>query len=296
MTRSKIVTQLRSCKLAFCAVAVGLLTSLLLPGYAQTQSQVQREKRQQTGKENPAASFLEKLRQNSDGQWSLDKFNTSLRNFSQSSARNAKPGAPGINRADLLAKLRANAGRLGKASTPMHTQALEPPFEVQWASLFTDAGVLITSVAADGNGNSYSVGYSLDVPALVIFKRDGNGVQEWALSVEGAGANEFSLIFAPPQVAADQNGNVYVCGFVIDDALFHSQDNADIELLVPGAPRMFLAKYDTDGNLQWVKSSRDDSGSNAATEIDVDESGGVYISGFFGLFEGGGSGNDPRAW
>jgi hypothetical protein len=77
-------------------------------------------------------------------------------------------------------------------------------------------------------------------------------------------------------VAADATGNVYIVGYYSGTATFGttsitSAGNADI----------FVAKYNSNGVLQWVKSAGG-TGDDYGKSIAVDAFGNVYITGFFG--------------
>lgn len=80
------------------------------------------------------------------------------------------------------------------------------------------------------------------------------------------------------RTAVDNNGNVYVTGYFYYYATF---GNTTIYAYGGGANYdMFVAKYDANGTLQWVRS-----GGGTSTEygygIDVDNNGNVYVTGYY---------------
>jgi hypothetical protein len=75
-------------------------------------------------------------------------------------------------------------------------------------------------------------------------------------------------------IAADAQLNTYVAGLVNDPALF-DQDTTGSHF-----SDAFLAKYDPDGNVQWVRTGGSELIDRAA-DIVLDELGNAYITGFF---------------
>jgi hypothetical protein len=94
----------------------------------------------------------------------------------------------------------------------------------------------------------------------------------WA---QNAGGAEGDWSYA---VKTDENGNVYVAGsFKSATITFGTFTLANTAV---GSNDLFLVKYDTDKNVLWAISNGG-SGSDVATAIDVDESGNVYLGGYF---------------
>ena len=77
-------------------------------------------------------------------------------------------------------------------------------------------------------------------------------------------------------LVADSAGNVYVLGAFNGSPI----DFGTASLLNEGSTNFFLAKYDTTGALHWLKAAGGNIGI-LATGIDFDESGNVYLTGFF---------------
>jgi gliding motility-associated-like protein len=153
------------------------------------------------------------------------------------------------------------------------------------------------SVATDKTGNVYITGvffdtitfgaYTLTTPRsysyygdLFLAKYDVNGNLIWAkeavIPSRGSGSIGYS-------VCTDNSNNVYVTGGFADTALFgtytlitkplHNVDFGDI----------FLAKYDTNGNVLWAKQATVPSGSSSGVGYSVvtDKDENVYITGDF---------------
>ena len=130
-----------------------------------------------------------------------------------------------------------------------------------------------SGVALDGSGNFYVTGYTtgnLDgqtnagLKDIFTMKFDAAGTKQWT-KLLGTAANEEATA-----VAVDASGNVYITGYT--DGNLDGQTNA-------GGDDIFIAKYDTSGNLQWVTllgTPADDAGNAIAS----DASGNLYITGY----------------
>jgi hypothetical protein len=149
----------------------------------------------------------------------------------------------------------------------------------------------MNSVAVDASGNAYVAGefynptinfglftltnsddtvYSSD---FFLIKYDANGNVQWAKSAVGAYEDIAS------SVAVNASGNIYLAGWFDSPTLsfgyitltnHNSKDTADI----------FLAKYDTGGNVLWAKSAGGKKG-DGASSVAADVSGNAYIAGTF---------------
>lgn len=157
---------------------------------------------------------------------------------------------------------------------------------VLWArregSSLSDAG---TGVAVDGAGHVYVTGYMTSGGVRHVFtaKYDSsNGSPVWfTYSYDGAG-NDVGY-----GVAVDPVGNVYVTGSFYGTARFGSSSLSgsthSVDATAAGDATnsdFFLAKYDSNGGLQWVKTgggTSEDSGRSVA----VDSSGHIYVTGYF---------------
>lgn len=141
------------------------------------------------------------------------------------------------------------------------------------------------AIASDGAGNSYLTGYfstsaningtTQSVSGLTdvfITKTAENGTSNWVKSFGGSGSDRGL------DVAVDESGNVYVCGFYKTSINFgggvsissnaNSQDG-------------FLAKFDGSGNIIWAKSFGSSGQVDQANGIAVDGSGNVIVTGQF---------------
>jgi hypothetical protein len=154
--------------------------------------------------------------------------------------------------------------------------AQAPPF--LWAKSAGGTNIdTCRAIAVDGAGNSYITGW-FDSPSVAfgsytlsnsasgsdeifVAKYDGNGNPLWAKSAGGIHYDDGSGI------AVDANGNCFVTGS------FQGIANFGGTTLTNGG--MFLAKYDTAGNLIWAR--QDGGGSGSA--ITVDAAGNFYVTG-----------------
>ncbi len=137
-------------------------------------------------------------------------------------------------------------------------------------------------VSVDANGNTYTTGYfsalstfgpytlnSSGVTDVFITKLNTDGDFQWAIKAGGTGPDRALAI------KTDDAGNSYVTGFFQGTANFGSQT-----LTSAGVQDVFVAKYDTDGQLIWVTSA---GGANAdiGNAVDFDSNGNVVITGEF---------------
>lgn len=149
-------------------------------------------------------------------------------------------------------------------------------------------------VAVDLAGNVYTTGnFSLDtdfdadgVPDVTddgfgnifVAKYSGEGVLKWVIAPGGEALDQGLAL------AVDAAGNVYVTGLVQGDADFNGDGSADV--IVTGSDHVFLAKYDSDGVLQWVRST-----CGRGEGVALDSVGNVFITGlaaFCADFDGNG--------
>lgn len=102
---------------------------------------------------------------------------------------------------------------------------------------------------------------------VFLAKYDLNGNLAWAKS-EGWLRNEKAL-----GVTSDNSGNIYICGYYTDTTKFNG---AQINGF--GFEDIFLAKYDANGNFQWVKNAGSP-GRDEAKSVRCDAAGNIYICG-----------------
>lgn len=150
-----------------------------------------------------------------------------------------------------------------------------------WAKSGTGASYsLIRSISADSSRNVYVVGYfgnpsitfgSFTLPNsgptdLFLAKYDSLGNVIWAKGVGGAFADEAT------SVATDISGNIYVTGYFTSPSITFGSTT----LTNSG---MFLAKYDSLGNVIWAKSAGSDFDGQAFS-ISTNNSG-IFVTGYF---------------
>lgn len=111
-------------------------------------------------------------------------------------------------------------------------------------------------------GDVYAVGYSRNNAGNkfggVLVKFNNSGVIQWEKSLVNTASD--SLVWYG--VVADSSGNVYTSGYS-----------------ATGGIRMILAKYNSSGVLQWQKRVTGPGSFTLAEDMDIDTSGGLYITG-----------------
>ncbi|MDB5281185.1 MAG: hypothetical protein JWO06_260 [Bacteroidota bacterium] len=137
------------------------------------------------------------------------------------------------------------------------------------------------AITSDPQGNTYMTGYiagqaffsgtnyqGRGVEDVYIAKYDNNGNLVW-VKLAGGDGNEraYGIKY--------QNGNLYITGRFEDTAYFEST-----QLISRGGADIFVAKYDDNGNLIWVRKA---GGPNQdyASSLDLDDAGNVYIAGSY---------------
>lgn len=104
---------------------------------------------------------------------------------------------------------------------------------------------------------------------MFLAKYDLNGNILWAVS-GGGFYNEKAL-----GVAADNNGNVYICGYFTDTATY-----SGTTIYGNGQRDICIVKYDADGNFIWIRNAGSN-GRDEAKAIKCDASGNIYITGMY---------------
>jgi hypothetical protein len=150
------------------------------------------------------------------------------------------------------------------------------------------------SIAVDGFGNSYVTGYfnfsatfgqgqanqttlvSAGDREMFVAKYDSIGTLVWAKRSGGVGQDRGFGI------AVDGSGNSYVTGLFNGSATFGQGQANQTTLTSVGSDDMFVAQYDSNGALQWVKRAGG-SGTDSGLGIAVDGSGNSYVTGFFSV-------------
>jgi hypothetical protein len=159
----------------------------------------------------------------------------------------------------------------------------EPPPDVAWArkagSSDTDQG---RAVAVDTNGNIYVTGFfsgttsfgptnltSSGTEDIFVAKYTAAGTLLWVRKAGGASYDEGRGI------AVDANGNVYVTGLFQGTATFTSTNMSS-----SGESDVFLAKYNNQGTLLWVRKGGGNS-FDEAHALALDPASNVYVTGSF---------------
>lgn len=141
-------------------------------------------------------------------------------------------------------------------------------------ALYCDGTSLYISGEIEGYGstitfeNSPITLTSIGDNDVFVAKYDLSGNLLWAVS-EGGSQSDKGL-----GITADNNGNVYVCGYYKDAANF-----SGTSITAMGTNRdIFVAKYDINGVFQWVRHAGS-AGRDEAKSIKCDPAGNVYITG-----------------
>lgn len=140
-----------------------------------------------------------------------------------------------------------------------------PEGDLVWVRTFgTALNESARGVALDPAGNFYVTGFYLDTQETFTAKFDSNGNRLWIRTIPQADTSWFSRIIV------DQQGNAYVFNFT-DPANFDrpfQPDNVD---------NAYIAKYDTNGNRQWIYPFP--IGQINVNQIAMDGEGNIYVAG-----------------
>lgn len=104
---------------------------------------------------------------------------------------------------------------------------------------------------------------------IFVSKFDANGNNIWAKSAGGANYD-----FANA-TAVDQQGNVYISGYCMETATF-----GNVNVISSGQGDAYVAKYNSNGDFQWVKIGGGGS-QDVGMYLRVDNSSNIYFTGFF---------------
>ena len=137
-------------------------------------------------------------------------------------------------------------------------------------------------IATDATGNSYITGSffgtvtfgtiqltSFGDNDIFIAKYDSSGFCVW---VKNAGGNNSDY---GTGISIDENGNCYITGYFEGTATFGTT-----QLVCSGNTDVFVAKYDTSGNLTWVKNFGE-SIYDYGEGISADPNGNIFLTGRF---------------
>jgi hypothetical protein len=143
------------------------------------------------------------------------------------------------------------------------------------------------AVTYDNSGNVYIAGFFNDTAVfngnytiygngkndIYLAKFDADGNFKWA---RNAGSNERD---EAKSIKCDASGNVYITGMFSGTVAFGSHT-----LVSPnGYYDMFLAKYDTDGNVVWAKNAGSDY-DEVGWGLEIDNQGKIYVAGEFNAY------------
>ncbi len=150
----------------------------------------------------------------------------------------------------------------------------------QWIK--TGTGGISNKLILDKNNNIYLTGtfsYTLTLDGIIknsrgsndvfLAKYDSNGNLKWVQTAGG------SLDDGGNHLAVDFNQNVYLTGYFSTTASFNQISKSSA-----GWSDAFIAKYNTDGNIQWVETFGG-SGHDYGTRIAVDANNNIYCTGNF---------------
>lgn len=161
---------------------------------------------------------------------------------------------------------------------------------ILWAKSIGNLGLEeVNDICIDAAGNIYLTGFfqsdtinfgngviitnSSIFEEIFVAKFTNDGVIVWAQSAQGSTKD------IATGVAVDASGNVFISGyFESDSVIFNKSPLAQIKRV--GTSDVFIAKYNSSGVFQWVKSAggvQDDQ----SLGIAVDNSGNAIITGFF---------------
>ncbi len=158
----------------------------------------------------------------------------------------------------------------------------------QWLTQFGSGNFdEVFAIATDSEGNAYTSGWTLgdlgDTNAglydIWVAKHDSDGNQQW-LTQFGTSDYDWSW-----DAATDSEDNVYITGWTLGDL---GGANA-------GSYDGWVAKYDSDGNQQWLKQFGT-VGDDAALSIDFDELGNFYLTGYTDADFGGSNAGSYDTW
>lgn len=146
------------------------------------------------------------------------------------------------------------------------------------------------AIAIDSSGNIYVTGYfqgtkdfgsisitsSDSINNMFLTKYHPDGSVEWTKHASGGLAQSSNGTYGTG-VAVDKFGSVFVVGTFGDKIDF---DGNIVTSTSSGAWDIFVAKYNSDGTLEWAKSPGD-TGTGEANAVAVDSLGNVYVTGVF---------------
>jgi hypothetical protein len=159
----------------------------------------------------------------------------------------------------------------------------------QWAKSFGSLNSeKVLAITADGNQNVYIAGYFTNTTTvngnnitgyggrdIYVAKYDKDGVFQW---FKYAGSDKRDEV---KSIRCDAQGNVYVCGWMSNNAKFGSQTM--ITFNNTGYADAFIAKYASNGDLVWVRTGGGDF-DDVAWSMVFDSQGSIYMTGEYNAY------------
>ena len=154
--------------------------------------------------------------------------------------------------------------------------------QVQWARHITSEGFdECLDLTSDASGNVYATGQiefianfdgllleSAGVHDIFVAKYDSSGNLLWAKRAGGIGGDKGQSI------AVDGSGNVFIVGEIDDTSYFDT-----IQVVPRDKNNLFVAKFNSIGEAQWVRHIESDSLNTRGYGIACDDQGNVYACG-----------------
>jgi hypothetical protein len=148
----------------------------------------------------------------------------------------------------------------------------------EWAnSPFMNCGYGLT---LDKEGNIYTItdgsgpygAFNLQSQAsyCALAKHAPNGNVIWATGME---------FVEPKGISSDADGNIYITGQIVSNAKFYGISNSTVITVAPGYRDVFVAKYNSVGDVIWVAGWGGADDEDFAVAIETDSRGNSYITG-----------------
>ncbi|MCX6350245.1 MAG: SBBP repeat-containing protein, partial [Bacteroidetes bacterium] len=110
---------------------------------------------------------------------------------------------------------------------------------------------------------------------IFFAKYDANGKALWATLAGGTGTDESSAM------KMDADGKILICGEFNNTTYFLDTKGNSTALKSSGHRDVFIAKYNDDGSLNWVK-SYGDTAEDVVNGMEMDKAGNIFITGNYG--------------
>lgn len=137
-----------------------------------------------------------------------------------------------------------------------------------------------TGVAVDFDPGAGVSSYTTAHADIFIAKYTPTGTFVWVDVLTVTDADRDGGVGA--SLAIDGNNNVYLTGYFVGTADFDPGVNTAIRTSISLFEDLYVAKYNTDGQFQWVNTVGNRNEYSFGTGVDVDAGGNVYITGSFG--------------